>query len=181
MLSYGKTNKEVKNILNKQEVLVDGVRRKETKFIVGLMDVISIPSLKESFRVILNKNGKLDIIKIDENESKTKICKIIGKKMIKNMVQVNLFDGRNIISENKECNVGDSLVIEVPKQNIKSTLKLNRGASVLITKGKNAGRIAVVDDIKGDIMKCRADDDVFETLKSYAFVVGNEKPVLKVE
>jgi small subunit ribosomal protein S4e len=180
LLSYAETNKEVKNILNNKELLIDGVRRKEPKFIVGLMDIISIPYLKDNFRVILNKKGKLDVIKIDEKEAKTKICKIVGKKMHKNKIQINLFDGRNMISENKNCNVGDSVVIDLQTKKISNILKLERGSSALMINGKNAGKIAIIDDIKEDIIKCRGEDGVFETLKSYAFVVGVDKPLIKI-
>jgi small subunit ribosomal protein S4e len=180
VLHFAKTNKEVKNLLHNNEVNIDGVRRKDPKFIVGLMDVISIPSLKENFRVILNQKGKLDVLKIDDHESKLKICKIVGKKMIKNKLQVNLFDGRNIVTDMKECCVGDSVLIEVPEQKIKEMLKLDRNSLVLITEGKNSGKISSVEDINEGIMKCRSNDESFETLKSYAFVIGKEKPLIRV-
>ena len=51
ILKIAKTAKEVKNILNNHDLLVDGVKRQESKFIVGFLDVISIPTTKENFRI----------------------------------------------------------------------------------------------------------------------------------
>lgn len=180
-ICVAKTNKEVKNVLNKQDILINGIRRRECKFIVGLMDVISIPYIKENFRVLINNMGKIDIIKVDDSEANVKICKINNKTIFKNKIQLNLSDGRNIISDSKDCKVGDSVLIEIPKQKIKETLKLDRGSLVLIVGGKKSGKIATVEDINKDIMKCRDKEGIFETLKSYAFVIGREKPLIKVE
>ena len=41
------TSSEVKTILNTKTILVDGRRRKEPKFPVGLMDVLSLPDIKQ--------------------------------------------------------------------------------------------------------------------------------------
>ena len=59
IFEYAKTTKEVKNILNNKEVLINGVRRKDHRFIVGFMDIIAIPGIKAYFRVLLDKKGKL--------------------------------------------------------------------------------------------------------------------------
>ncbi len=181
ILKIAKTYKEVKNILHNHEVLIDGVKRKESKFIVGFMDSIKIPLTKENFRVVLNKKGKLCVIKIDEKESKLKICRIKGKKMHKGKLQINLSDGRNVLLDKKECKVGDSVLIEVPKQEIKEVIKLDKGSFVFLIGGKHKGALANVDGIKDKVMKCKSKDGVFETSKRYAFVIGKEKPLIKVE
>lgn len=180
VLNLANTNREAKHILNNNEVLVDGIRRKDDKFIVGFMDTISIPSTKEYFRVIFDKKGKLIYIKINEKESKLKICKIKGKRMHKGL-QINLSDGRNILTDKKDCKVGDSVLIEFPKQNIKDIIKLDRGSLVFLIGGKHIGSIVNVIEIKDNIMKCKTKDSEFETSKRYAFAIGKEKPLIKVE
>ena len=179
-IGVAKTEKEIKNIINKQEVLIDGVKRTESKFIVGFMDTISIPSINAYFRVIFTKKGKIDVIKIDEKEAKIKICKIKGKKMHKKGLQLNLSDGRNIFVDKKECKVGDSVLIELPKT-IKEVIKLDRDSLAILIGGKNIGKIIVIQEIKGNVMKCKQEDVVFETLKEYAFVIGKDKALVKVE
>ena len=49
LLKYPKITKEVKNILNKKEILVDKIPRKDIGFPVGIYDVIEIPKTKEYF------------------------------------------------------------------------------------------------------------------------------------
>jgi len=73
LLKYAKTTKEVKTILNNQESLVDGKRRKDPAFIIGFMDVLSIPKIKEYYRILINKDEKLIPVKIDEKEAKFKL------------------------------------------------------------------------------------------------------------
>src|SRR5512133_1462699 len=98
MLGYCKTSKEVRALLRDKEILVDGKRRKEEKFLVGIMDILSIPITKDYFRMQINKNRKLELVKIDASETGSKIMKIVGKTSLKNgKMQLNLFDGRNII------------------------------------------------------------------------------------
>lgn len=181
MLGIAKTNKEVKNILLNHDVLVDGAKRTEVKFPVGFMDSISIPKIKENYRVILNKKGKLAAIKIDEKEAGLKIVQIKGKTMSKKGLQINLSDSRNIIADKTECKVGDSLLIEVPKQTIKDVLKVDKGALVMLIGGKYAGTIATIKEIKTKTMMCKTKDGEFETAKKYAYVIGKDKALVKIE
>ena len=183
LLGYANTTKEVKKALNNNIILVDGIRRRDHRFIVGLMDVISIPKLKENYRILVNKKGKLVLIKIDEKEAKIKPCKIIGKTPIKGKTQLNLFDGRNIIVEKEtDYKVGDSVVIEIPSQKILQHLKLENKAFVIITKGRRVGNTGKIENISRDEITCKTDSgEVIETKKRYVFVIGKEKPVIKIK
>lgn len=182
MLKFAKSNKEVKNIINNHEILIDGVRRKEVKFIVGFMDVITIAKTKEHFRIIYDKKGKLSCLKIKDKESNLKICKVKGKRMHKGKkLQINLMDGKNIEVTDNKITVGDSVLLELKEKKIKEILKLSKGATVFLTGGKHIGSVATVEDIKEKIMKCKSSGKVFETSKKYAYVIGKEKPLLKVE
>ena len=181
ILGIAKTNKEVKNILQKNEILVDGKKRHEEKSIVGFMDSITFPMTKENFRITLNTRGKLDAIKIDEKEATQKISKINGKTMNKKGLHLNLSDGRNIFVEKTDAKVGDSVLIEIEKQNIKKVMKLTKGALIMLIGGKHIGKITEIEEIKENVMKCKNKDLTFETLKKYAFVIGEKKAAIKVE
>lgn len=181
MLGYAKTTREVKNILFHKEVLVDGKRRKDHKLIVGLMDVVSIPEIKENFRVILNEKGKITLIKIDDKESKIKLCKIIGKRPIKKKTQINLSDGKNILVDNDVYKVGETIVVSVPEQKINDQLKFEKGSTVYLIGGKRVGKTGVVENIMTKTVTIKTKDGVIETAKKYCFVVGKDKPVIKLE
>jgi len=181
VLKYAKTNREVKKILNNQEILIDGIRRKEPRFIVGLMDVLSIPKTKNNFRMLLNKNGYLYLKKIDEKEASIKPCKIISKKPVKKKTQLNLFDGKNILVEKDNYKVGDSVLFELPSKKIINHLKLEKNCSIYLTAGKRVGSIGILQEIQQDKIAYKTEGKDHITLKKYAFVVGKEKPVINLE
>ena len=96
LLKYCKTTKEVKAILRDKEIFVDEVRRKNPKYLIGFMDTLSIPFSDEFYRMLINSNKKLVLIKIPKEEATFKLCKITGKTLLKKgQVQLNLYDGRN--------------------------------------------------------------------------------------
>ena len=49
--------REARAAIKSKEVLIDGVPRRDTNFPVGLMDVISIPSMKKYYRIFPVPNG----------------------------------------------------------------------------------------------------------------------------
>lgn len=181
ILKYAKTTKEVKKILQNKDILVDGIRRKEHRFIVGLMDVISIPELKKYYRVILDKKGKIGLIDIKKDDASIKPCRITGKNKVKGKVQLNLFDGRNILVDKDDYKVNDTVIISLPKQEIKKCIRLDKKGIVFLIGGKRIGETGIVEDIIADKIRYKSKDGVFETLKKYAFAIGKEKPEIKLE
>lgn len=179
LLGYAKNNREVKHILNNQEVLVDGRRRKEPRFNVGLMDVVSLLKTEEYFRVLFNKRGKIVLLPLKEAESRIKPCKIIGKRLVKGKMQINLYDGKNILSEG-DYRVGDSLLVELPELKIKEVLPLKKGSVVYLMAGRHVGEVGQVHQIKEKIAVIKIAKGVFETLKKYCFVIGKEKPAISI-
>ncbi|MDO8740378.1 MAG: 30S ribosomal protein S4e [Candidatus Woesearchaeota archaeon] len=182
ILGIAKNNKEVKHILNSKEILVDGKRRKEPRFLVGLMDVLSIPETKENFRVLLDKKGRLRLAKISEDEAKIKLSKIINKTiMCGGKMQLNLGDGRNVLVEKNDYKSNDVLVLNLPDQKIISALKFEKGASAYTTGGKHTAELAVIEEIKGDTIALNSKGKKFEAKKEHCFVVGKEKQLIKTE
>jgi len=181
-LQMAKTNHEVKYLLNNQEIKVDHTRRKELRFITGFMDTISIPLLKQNFRMLINKKGKLYLIPITDTESTIKPCKIIGKSLIGKRTQINLYDGKNIFVDKDSYKVGDSLVLELPSKKIKDILKLDKGSFIFLFKGKHRGDSGVVEKVGKDTLTYKnKSNDIIQTKKQYAFVIGKDKPVIKIE
>ncbi len=182
ILGYAKNNQEVKKILLNNNIFIDGVRRKNHKFPVGLMDTFGIKEIEKYYRVVLNKKGKIELIGIEKGEANLKPCRIIGKSKIKSKTQLNLYDGRNILIEKDSYKVGDSVVITVPKQEIKKHLKFTKGAMIYLIGGKHIGEFGTVVDITGKNIRYKnREGEIIETLKKYAFVVGEDKVVVKLE
>lgn len=183
MLECARTTKEVKKLLYANDVLVDGKRVKDSRFPVGLMDVVGISPTKKFYRMVLDSKGKLTPAEIEAGEANLKLCKIKGKTVNRNgKIQVNLDDSRNITVEKDGYKPGDSLLIEVPEQKIKEHFKLEKGALILLVSGKHVAETGAVESIKGkDIMFKGEDGEAAETMKRYAFVVGKTKPAVSVK
>jgi len=179
ILGYAKTTTESKKILNNENVLVDGKRRKDLYFGVGLMDVLQIQKTNENYRVLLDNKGKLAIIK--EDNPNIKPCKVIGKRILKNgRIQLNLHDGRNLLTKDK-VNVGDTIVLQLPEQKLSEYLNLEKGALVYLTGGKHIGETGQVEEIKSNTIAVKIGSEVFETASKLAFVIGKQKPVINIE
>jgi len=180
MMGIAKNSKEVKKILHDNEILVDGIRRKELKFPVGFMDVIEFKKNNEYFRIVLKKS-KLNIVVIDKKEAGIKPCRITGKSTLKGKIQLNLYDGKNILVEKDNYKVGDTIVIGLPKQDIKEHIKLEKGCLIYLIGGKHIGDIGKIEDIiSNKITYKRENGDIVETLKKYVFVIGKDKPVISL-
>ena len=83
MLGHVNTMREARNILQNRNILINGIRRKEPKFPVGLFDVIEIQETKEYFRIILDEKGKISLLKTDKSDSEVRLCRVIGKRKLK--------------------------------------------------------------------------------------------------
>lgn len=182
LLGMAKTLKDVKRLTHNKEIFVNGSLAKEARFPVGLMDVVSLPKIKKNFRVILDRKGRLYPIEITEKEASMKLVKIMDKTAIsKSKIQLNLHDGTTILAD-KKYSTKDTLLIKIPEKKILKVLAFKKGALVLIIKGKHAGATAVIDSIKEEEGKVilKEGKDKFETPRNYVFIIGEDKPEIKV-
>ncbi len=179
-IGLANTSRDAKKILNSRVVFVDGRVVTDVKRPVGFMDVVSVKGIK-SVRVFLDVLGNLVFVDVPNAETNKKLCRIIGKTVLsKGKVQLNLSDGRNVLSD-VECKVGDSLLLELPSQKILDVLRLEKGSFVFLSGGAHIGKFGVVDDIKEGKLWFSFNGESFETLKKFAFVVGKDKPVLELK
>jgi len=177
------SQKEVKFILHNKDCLIDGSVCHDNKRPVGLMDVVSLPKIKTFFRVSINTKNKLVALKINEKESSLKVSKILKKTTLKKgKIQLNTLDGRSILVDDaSKFAVGDSLVLNLPDQKIVDHLPLAIGATIFLEAGRHVGIIGEVVAFENSVVVVKAGDDVFKTKKSYALVVGKEKPIITLE
>jgi len=197
VLGYAKTAKEAKYIIYSGKVLVDGVVRKDYRFPVGIMDVVAIPEIELYTRFIPYPTKYLWFTKIPKEEANLKIVRIEDKVTVKGgHIQLNLLDGRNIVIRVKDpkqpaeaTNFAtlDSLLIEVPSQQIIQHIKLDIGKIAIVIDGKNVGRIGKIVnmDVKPGLKRRRSVvtlEDMqghrFQTILDYIMVIGDEKPLL---
>jgi small subunit ribosomal protein S4e len=177
ILKVARTGREVRRILTNRLVRVDGSVRVDEKFPVGLMDVVSFPESKKHYRLLLDSKGRLEPTEIKDAESASKTGKVVKKHTIKKgKINVTLHDGRNLVTDN-HVKVGDSVVVSLPKAELKTHLKRDKGSKCLIVEGKHAGSIVSLKEIiqrKGgkpsEALVAKGKDE-FITVANYLFVV----------
>ena len=179
VLGYTATLREAKKLLNNNQVLVDGKRKKDTHLALGLFDVLTFSDLKENWRVLYDTKGRIILKKIKAEEGKLKPCKIINKTRLSKNIQLNLHDGKNILADlDYKGKVGDTILIELPAQKIKEIIELKKDAFVFITQGKRSGDSGVLEELKDKQAIYQKDKQKIETTKKYLFVLGNKKPII---
>jgi len=176
ILKFADNAGEARKIIKGRNVRVDGRVMKDTKYGVGLFDVIEIGG--KHFRVLPGK--KMQLAEVPSKDGKLKLCKIKDKHAIRGKgTQLNLHDGRNILVEGGEYKVNDSILIELPNQKIKKHIKFESGALVLIVDGKHAGELAKLKKYEKGINKrvmLERGKQIFESSLGSVMVVGMEKP-----
>ncbi|MDD6285200.1 30S ribosomal protein S4e [Candidatus Methanosphaera massiliense] len=186
ILGLAENTREAKIILNNGDVLVDGVPRKDHRFPVGFMDVISIPKINKYYRILQDNKGALVLHEIEEKDSTFKLVTIKNKTTVKGgKTQLNLEDGRNVITE-EDYKTGDVLLLNIPDQTVSDSIKFEEGAIGLITGGKHIGETGKIDSInitkssKSNTVLMETEEGSFLTLTKYVFVIGQDKPVISL-
>jgi len=189
ILKYADTAREGKAIIHKGLISVDKKVRKDPKFGVGLMDIVEIPKLKKCYRVLPNKKGfrNLKLKEINPKESNLKLCKILNKRIIdKETMQLNLHDGSNILIKKEDSDkfkTKDTIVLELPKKNIKKVLNFKKGNTAIITKGRHSGELGKISEITESTQTRKSITKIngIQTLTDYVFIVGDEKkPIITI-
>ncbi|MBD3164884.1 30S ribosomal protein S4e [Candidatus Woesearchaeota archaeon] len=181
MLEITKTKKESKYLLHKKQVEINGKRRKDIAFPVGIFDVLHIRDIDKSFRIKIDSRGKLGADEIDKKEAGLKPYKIAGKSLSGKKIQLNFLDGSNMLVDKDNYKVGDSLVIAFKDSSIKEHIALKKGNLIFLTAGRHRGSTGKIEDIIGKKIIYRINKEIHETSKDYAFAIGKDKPVIKID
>ena len=186
-LSGGRTAREADSALSKGNVLVDGKIRREPSFPVGLMDIVQLPALNRSYRVLLDHRKRLILKAIDPAEASMKLCRVMYKKIVRGKkVQLTFHDGKTIVGDLNEFKPGDVAKLALPDLNVLERLPFEVGATALVTGGSNVskiGRIAEIKLIAGtqpNIVILKTGEESFQSPEHYVFVIGREKPSISL-
>ena len=187
ILGLVKTYREAKTVIHEGKIVVDGIPRREPDFPVGLMDVIDIPSIGKTFRLVPIPGNLLHPINIPESEKSLKLCKVKEKNTVKGgLVQYGFHDGRSILGNDVELNLGDTCLIEIPSQKIVKAVQLQESSLAIITKGAKVGQLGKIEKIipgtfsRSKIVFISIGSISSELPSDIIFVVGEEKPLITV-
>lgn len=193
ILGFAKTRKEAKTIISQGKIEVNGKLQLEELFPTGLMDVISIPEMKKTYRILPSEKG-LFLHSIGSEEALFKLCRIENKTVIKGgRMQLNLHDGRNIQvhvedpqkPEKDVYQTLDVLKTSIPSQEITAHLKLGKDMHAIIVGGKNVGKYGKIVTVekrpgqkrRGSLVTIEDENgNRFKTTLNFIFATGDTRP-----
>jgi small subunit ribosomal protein S4e len=127
-------------------VKVDGKVRTDPTYPAGFMDVISIDRVKNGvFRLLYDTKGRFAIQRITPQEAKYKLCKVKRCQLgLRSIPYVTLHDGRTVRYPDPAIKVHDTVKFDLETGKITDFIKFDIGNLVMITGGRNLGRIGVI-------------------------------------
>jgi small subunit ribosomal protein S4e len=113
-LKYALTGQDVIKIVRDKEGLIkiDNKIRRDPRFPLGMMDVLTIEKSDEHFRILYDVKGRFQAHKIDSKEAGFKLCKVLRKAMGPNKVPyIVTHDGRTIRFPHPDIKKNDSVKV----------------------------------------------------------------------
>lgn len=178
------TRRELNYLINNKLIKLNNRFVKTSKVAAGLFDVISLPSVKKYFRVMLDIKGKFNLVEISEKDSSFILLKVIRKTAIRgNKILVTLSNGYNLVYD-KKISVNDSVIFDLTTNKIKSILSFSKGDLVYFIRGKRAGKVAKFEEKQSlgifkrtYIAKLKMDKESIESDMKNLIAIGNGKEV----
>lgn len=190
VLGVAKNLREVKYILRKGYVKVDGRVIKEYRFPIGIMDVIELVPAGKFLRILPTVNNPLEAIEISSDDEKViKPLLIKNKVMVKGgNIQLTTHDGRNFVfnkeSEFSGLKPGDTIVYDFMDSVIKQYFRFEKDVLALVYWGSKQGVVGKivgvrkVHPLKPRLVTLISDGEVVETIYKYVFPIGVDKPII---
>ncbi|KXB02808.1 hypothetical protein AKJ45_00475 [candidate division MSBL1 archaeon SCGC-AAA261F19] len=185
-LRLGETRREVNRILSDGLVQVDGRTRKDSKFPVGLMDIVRVPKADKSWRIIFDMKGYLVPYEVPKDEAEFKLARVVGKSLVKERVtQISLHDGKTCTGDFEEINSNDVVKLNLPEVDVIDKFPFENGKPVLITGGSQVGKFGVISEDGGkdsstNVVTIKAKDGSFQASRDHVFVIGKKEPAISL-
>merc|ERR1719327_2436060 len=120
-LRYALNRQEARKIVKNKEGLIkiDGKNRRDPRFPLGNMDVVSIEKTNQNFRILLDVKGRFQAHKIDSKEAEFKLCKVVKKTINKKKVpHISTHDGRTMRYPHPDICIGDTVKFNLATKEI---------------------------------------------------------------
>jgi len=181
-LKYALTRNEVTKIVMGRNIKVDGKVRTDITYPSGFMDVVTIEKTGEHFRLLYDTKGRFTLQRITAEEAKYKLCKVVKVKTGKEKIPfIATSDGRVIRYPDPLIKSNDTIKFDLSTHKITEIVKFETGSVVMVTGGRNLGRIGVVigkDKHPGSFDIIHIKDAVgneFATRIGNVFVIGRSE------
>jgi small subunit ribosomal protein S4e len=188
-MGFARNLKEVKQILNQNDVIINGRSCRDAKMGIGIFDIISLPKINKFYRILRDKNGRHVSVEIDAEAAKTRLCKVKNKTIVAGgKVQLNMRDGANLLADNT-YKAGDSIVLSLESDTrfkIVDHFPFTVGNMAMVIGGRHSGKVArIIDIVKMPgsvpnkiILEDEATKTRFDTISPYIYMVGKQTPAI---
>lgn len=178
-LKYALSRREVQLICMDKQVQVDGRVRTDPRFPAGFMDVVEMQKSGDVFRLLYDTKGRFVLHRVDKEEASYKLARVKRQEFTSSAVPyIVTHDGRTIRYHDPAIKVLDTVKVDIATGKVVGHLKFEIGATVMITGGRNTGRVGTLvarDRHPGsfDIVHVRdAAGQQFATRLGNLFVIG---------
>jgi len=152
------------------------------------MDVVQLPALDKSYRILLDRRGRLVLHEIPKAEAQFKLGKVVRKNVVSGKkIQLTIHDGKTSVGDFGEFKPRDVAKLALPEPKILERIPFETGALALVTGGRNVGKVGKITEIKliesprPNIITLEASDGAtFQAPEDYVFVTGKEKPFISL-
>ncbi|GAB7019945.1 30S ribosomal protein S4e [Halostagnicola sp. A-GB9-2] len=180
VLGYVDSKKEARYALSEDSILINGDAINDEQRPIGMFDIVAFPDLEEYYRIFPDEGGRLALTPIDADAADSRLGKIDGKQQVTGGdTQLTLHDGTNIIVDD-EYSAKDSVVIDNEDKSIVAHFPYEEGELVTAVRGNHAGKIGTIEEIEvtqgsgSNIVTVETDDELFETVEEYVFVIDEK-------
>jgi small subunit ribosomal protein S4e len=148
-LKYALTNKECMQICMERCVKVDGKVRTDHNYPSGFMDVVELEKSSDRFRLLFDTKGRYVLHRIQREEAAYKLCRVSQTYVSANKIPVLVtHDGRTIRYPDPDVKVNDTIKVTLADGKMSDIVKFEIGALVMLTRGRNAGRVGTLMHIE---------------------------------
>ncbi|MFX0122932.1 MAG: 30S ribosomal protein S4e [Candidatus Hodarchaeota archaeon] len=196
ILGYAKTLSEVKKILSRKMVKIDGRIQTSHKSSLGPMDVLEITKTEEYFRMLPYRGKRrFKLHPISKDDAHLKMQRIKRKNAVKNgLIQLTFHDGRNYLLDPEEeqkfpiaeLTVKDSVMFNLEDKIIEDHYPFAEGNTAVIMGGHNVGIVGKIQEIEAQsgrktrTVTLETDEGKIKTTDRHLFVIGREEPVIDI-
>merc|ERR1719273_2706909 len=163
-------------------IKIDNRVRRDHRFPLGLMDVVTLDKTGEHFRMLYDVKGRFQAIPIEDKDAGWKLLRVKKRVLGKNKIPyIVTHDGRTIRYPHPDISEKDTIKYNLETGEIMEHVKFESGNVAMITGGNNIGRVGVMahfEKHEGGFSICHLRDargHSFATRMSNVMVIGKGK------
>lgn len=158
MLKLARTAKEVRYMLNKKLLKINGREIKDYRASIKLFNIFEAG---KTYILTLTSHGKFVL---EETKAKERPCKVLNKKVLNgSKIQLNLHDGTNVlISDKDKIQTNDTVYLDFANK-IKKHVSFEKGKDCIVIAGKFLGAKGKIETTEGNKVKVKLKEKNIET------------------